>query len=556
MSAPTCIAFTGDQTAEVGCECTRRIEKGQMNRVAPALKIISVISAIAVIGAAYFFLFSLYVPFNMDEFLSYHVLACYYYPLNKLNTFTQACRCHDLAPFGNYYLPIRSNLYVGGSLLSLVYYPLFKLWPSPYSARLLVLIFLFLQAFILHRIFRVNLLLSFILLLFCMPYAFQHMVDTGPIIFHTISIFLVYYLMQRWKLSLKGDSHGSWNYPALIGIVLFLGIYLKLAYFFILPSILILLGYCFFWDEPALGSLLRLKRVKIGGHVLLLIATLCVPSLILLNSRDRDNDRYYSIITRSEKIGISEPGELLSHFWDLCRYLTDPFESAQRIFICPGARMPLGGMLLAGTIIALLIYGITQCRKKGIGYGFIIVNILLFFLALVLMAKTKEEVLMHHVVLCFPFIILAIFYIYSRFRADRFVVWMVAVFLMVNLSLYWHLTTFRSHRYSHPSNARVINLIHERYSNEYVIVIVDWGLYFMQALYGDKNQCVIWIEQWDSREKNTGIKEVLHTTNRKAFFVGFWDSQQKWNIIKQRFPDLVQLKTDIDTGEWIMWYQP
>lgn len=522
-----------------------------MDGIVSARKTIYSLSAIAVIGAVYFYLFSLYVPFSMDEFSSYYILSCAYYPFMKL---AGECGCHALAPFGDHFFPVRTCPYAGGILSCLAYYLLFELWPSPYSARLLDLIFLFLQAFILHRAFKVDLLLSFVLLLFFMPYAFQHMVDTGPIIFHTISVFLVYYMTQKWKRSLKNNLRDSWKYPVLIGMVLFLCIYTKLVYFTLLPGVLILLVYCLFYDEPALGSQLHVRAVKIGGQLLLLCATLGVLGLILFNSRDRDNVKYFFVLTQIKS--IPDPRQFLKHLWELCGYLTNPLRSAERVLMWSSARMTLGGVLLAGTIIALLGYGMAQCRKKGMGYGFIVVNVLLFLLTFISLAKIDGEVIMHHVILCYPFGILAIFYVYSRLSADRFVVWMTALFLIVNLGLYRQATTLPTLRHSDMSNVRVINLINERYSEGYVIVIIDWGLWYMQSVYGAKDQCVVWIDRWDESEPIARLKEILRNTGRKALFVGFWDSQHKWSAVKQHFPDIVPLRTDINTGEWRIWYQP
>ena len=141
-------------------------------------KFLCITILVIAISLGFLFIFSAHVPFSMDEFIQYHALSCLYYPSNNLNTFRESCSVHSLAVFSDCYWPLRSFDYVG-SLPGLIYFPLFYLWPSLYSARFLGLLFLMLQAFCLNRIFKVHFLVAFIGLLTFMPYAFQHVVDTG-----------------------------------------------------------------------------------------------------------------------------------------------------------------------------------------------------------------------------------------------------------------------------------------------------------------------------------------------------------------------------------------
>jgi len=153
------------------------------------LKIAVGFLAVLIIASGFLFWTSKYIPFNMDEFSQYHALGCSYYPNNIYNSFREGCEALDLAPIPNHYYPLRSFEYTG-SVFGLIYYPLFKLWPSPYSARFWGLLMLAVQALLIRKVFKINFILAYLSLLCFMPYAFQHLVDTGAVYFHTLSAFL------------------------------------------------------------------------------------------------------------------------------------------------------------------------------------------------------------------------------------------------------------------------------------------------------------------------------------------------------------------------------
>lgn len=497
---------------------------------------------VVIISLLFLFLFSAYVPFHMDGLGHYHAIMCHYYPLNALNQFREACGQYDLAPVPGHYLPLRTFPYIG-AFPSLVYYPLFRLWPSPYSARLLGLIMLAIQAFLICKLFRVEMALSFIILIFFMPYAFQHIVDFGTLIFQTTAVFFIYYLAQKWKKSFDDNGRHNFKYPFFIGVSLFLGIWTKLSFFALVPGIFVLIAYSFMCGRKILR-----KKLILGAIVLFF--SVAVPALILFNSETRQHEKYYAVLQRDASYMALNPNN------ELIKYIFNPLLSADRIFIIGKGWITVEGFFWAAVIAGLLIFGIRQLYTRKEKYGFVIINVILFLLALFFVIVYPASWAMHHVILSFPFLILALFYIYSKLKENKFIYIFIAAFLIVNCSLYYRLAGLKPYSVAHPSILKISNLLNERYAAKYVFIVVDWGMYYIKALYGKKDQCVLYIGPFDKKEQVEAVKKILGKLQRKALFIGRINGETDLSFIKDNFPGLAELKTDFNTGKWRVLYEP
>lgn len=522
-------------------------------------KLITQIAIIVIVSILLLFIFSSYVPFHMAEFVPYHAIGCSYYPLNALNTFSKSCTVVDLAPITGHYLPLRSFKYIG-SFPSLIYFPLFKLWPSPYSARLLGLAMLAIQAFLLRAIFKTNLPVSFILLLICMPYSFQHIADEGPIAIHTTSIFLLYFLIQRWLISIEIGHKQSWKFSFLIGLVIFLGIWTKISYFFLLPGVFIYICYCIMKNRSIFSSRVKSKLLIKDSMLLLTIAL--TPSFLLLNSTDRDGHKYYEWIANAQNINLKG---LLEHFWDkLAVYIFNPLASAHQIFDVGGGIFTVAGAAFLITVLAMIIYGIKQLCSRKINTEFIFLNIFLSFMTIFLISACPKSDSMHHIVLAYPFIILSLFYIFSKLPNNKVLLILIAVFIWVNITLFFSLAKLggindhcvNCKYYEHKSKLVLNNLLNKRFGDKYVLVNIDWGLYYLKSLYGVRNQCVLFISPFDGPDKVMALKEILIKTKRKAVFIMVKNTEGVFSLIQSNFPDIIELQTDFNSGPYRIWYEP
>ncbi|MDD5439640.1 MAG: hypothetical protein PHS37_05595 [Candidatus Omnitrophica bacterium] len=501
------------------------------------------IAAMIIIAIAFLALFCRYVPFNMDEFYQYHVIMERYYPMSVYNIFMERTSAYDLAIIPNHYLPLRSFHYTG-SFPDLLYYPLFLIWKSPYSARLFGMIMLMIQAVLVNRIFKTDLLCSFITLLAWMPYAFQHIADTGPVSFQTTSVFLIVYLIQRWL----GTKYRL-RYPFIIGIVIFCCLWTKLTYYFLIPAIgIIILFYLYRTIKSGTRNSAGLLM-----HLAVMALAAGIPMILLLWSRDRNGFPFYLQLFKKDFVP-QDPTLAKTHFQWVAQYITNPLSSAHRIFDIPEPVSFAGIVfivLFAGSA-AYGIYYLFRARKDPFPPAIYFIGFALTFAFMVFHPKTWA---MHHIVLSYPFLALTFFGIVSRIKTKKLPALLCAIFFAVNASLYAALPHLTPWPYDHPSKVKLNEFLNRQYADRSVLVVIDWGFYFLKALYGPKSQCVVYITPFNKAKQAEMLKIVLEETGRKALFIGRTDSESDLALIRRYFPDLAELKTDFDTGRWRIWYQ-
>lgn len=162
---------------------------------------------------------------------------------------------------------------------------------------------------------------------------------------------------------------------------------------------------------------------------------------------------------------------------------------------------------------------------------------------------------MHHVVLSFPFLVLTLFAIGSQCKKDKVVWLLVIVFLVVNACLYAGLAQLPHKEKNHPAMVDLNAFLNQEFSGPYVFVVLNWGMYYIKALYGNKDQCVVYIDPLSSQDEVDRLKELLHTTQRKAVFILRRDAGKSLVILRKTFPHLSQADTGMDTGKWLVGYE-
>lgn len=503
------------------------------------------IFVILILASGYTLIFSYYVPYNMDEFYQYHIIAERFYPNNVLNVFAERPSSYDLAPFGDFFLPLRSFHY-SGSISGLLYYPFFLVWRHPISARFFAALFLIFQSVLLYKIFNVRPIAAFLALLAFMPYAFQHTADTGPIVFQTTSIILIFYLLKTW-LEKEGrhDKNTLWIH-LLIAAAIFIAVWVKLSYFFLLVPISLMILY--FAHQVFILDKSKLKRIISQLTVLVFSASL--PIFLLISSSDRLGFPYAIQLLQTDLITPFTPDQ--GTRWSfIVSYLFNPLMAAHRIFeIRPS--ISILGILLLLSVLSFIIIGLKNIKGKK---NFIILNLALFTITLTMTILHPKTWAMHHIVLCFPFLILALFGIGVRTFSVKSVKIAVFIFIALNLAAYIGLTKLRPQESDHPSKIKLNEVINRHFKDNYVIVITDWGFYYIKELYGDKSQCVINLTPLNKAKQIDLLKVILEKYSKKAVFLGRIDSESDYMLIRKAFPDLKEFKTNFDTGKWRVWYE-
>jgi hypothetical protein len=469
--------------------------------------------------------FSLIVPFNMDEFIHYHPLLCHYYPLNALNTFREHCRGYDLnlANTG-VVVPLRSYAY-SGSFPALYYFPLFVLWRSPLSARFLGLVFIAAQAGILARLFRHKFFFVLLGLLSFFPYVFQHLVDTGPVGFHITSIYLLAWFFERWVSSQR------WRYPLLSAIVIFLGIWTKFAYFWLLPGIgiLFLLALVQYYEKVRAANAWRLLMLQYVISALLLLGLVTI--ILLSTTPENPLDRpYLQQLLNSESYSFSE---MMRGAWlrsPVLSVLGNPLQATQRVFVVASANYftLIYSMLLYGSIpLTLLILSLKksappmQIFKPAMLF-------LSFVLTVITIAHTRDAGAMHHAVLAFPFLVLSAFATIDALRTSTFDHILLRklgiraglLFVVLN-AVFFVMFPFQTRGFADdPSKLALHATLNDRaLAKNYIYVVTDWGMYYYQGLFGDKNQSVLYFEPLREPFHVAELQALAHKQGRKLLFM-------------------------------------
>ncbi len=317
-----------------------RHRQGQAD-LSPAVRRRALAALLAVLLLAAAFLSPRAIPYDMDEFAPFHALGCAAHPLSRqFQAFREGCQAYGLRPpLLPVALPLRSYLYIG-SLPVLPFYPFWRILDDPVAVRVQGALFLLVALFLAARLLAVPLptvaLAAFVFPLF--PGSF--LVDTGP-----VGLSLVLLLSA---LILVRHAAGSGSRSALAagaaGFLCFLGVWTKPVFAWSLPAA-VAYGVAQSVGRPPRRSL---------KAALAFLASLALPSSLLLLSQTAEGARYYEVLSVG-RFSLA-PESLGTVAASLLAYLWNGSSLAPRsVFFPPSLidRLPLalaGGILLAGLV--------------------------------------------------------------------------------------------------------------------------------------------------------------------------------------------------------------
>ena len=87
--------------------------------------------------------------------------------------------------------------------------------------------------------------------------------------------------------------------------------------------------------------------------------------------------------------------------------------------------------------------------------------------------------------------------------------WVVlAIFILLNSYAYFHFSSFPVKSYDDQSKKEVHEILSdEMLSSDYIYVVLDWGMYTYQALYGNRNQTVLYFPGINSLGSEYTLKQ-------------------------------------------------
>lgn len=507
-------------------ECRRRLSLAR-DAVLRVLRRIAIIAAYLAPTLLIVFLLHKIVPYEGDEFSQYHPILCRYYPLNALNTFTDGCDVYALHVLGtSLVLPLRSFYYVG-SFPSLIYLPLFLLWKSPMSARWLGLLFLTAESWILGRLFRIKQRDIFAGLLLFFPYMFAHAVDTGPVAFQLLSLFLLAFLFRRWTRTLQS------RYPLLVALVLFCGVWTKLVYILLLPGIaaLFVLSVYEEWGRMIEDHTMKkfwTQALWCGALFTALTAVLLCSTGVL----EQGNGMYGQELLRGGDAWSLQ--DLESRFDRIyaVQVLVNPYGAAHRIFQVWNVPV-ITGIYDALTFFALpllIILGFFLIPSEWKRLNRAAIFYAVFGCTLLLIVRVKISWAIHHVILAFPFLILSALAFFEalvltdetrRATALRRITQLVVLCLLIVNVIVTVSFAFEPTQSNNDRSKLAVEqvLADPMLAQRYLYVATHWSVYFSQALYGDRRQGVLYLHPLNSSDQIQALKELAASQRRKLLFL-------------------------------------
>ncbi|MDD5556358.1 MAG: hypothetical protein PHN82_03805 [bacterium] len=463
----------------------------------------------------------------------------------------------------NWYLPLRSYSYVG-SITSWLYYPLFIIWPSPHSIRLLGVIALGIEAVIVGRLCGYGTFKTFLFMLLFMPYSNQHVIDSGPSAWQIVCILLIIAMTGKWVDALAAGRARALRYILSSVLLVAMGIWIKLSFLFFLPIIPLFVLYHIARDRTAMARPSVQRRFLAHATGAILVTGVLVG--VLLNARVRMGDkRYYEIseiILRDWVEHHQTDYTPWNQFVYISRYFTNPLQSANMYFRIERT-VSLSGVLLLACIVSWLGCGTVVLRRRREPIGFIAVNMVAILLYVLVVAFAPAAVHMHHLVPGYPFIILPMVYVLARSKGNPMVAALLAAFIALNLWQFFKFNRLAPGGWEDEQAMALVprfgalNRALNSYSGRYVFVHTDWGFYHLKTLYGPRDQCNVAAWPLDSEEGLHQVRRICDLTGRRPMFLRMRErSGTDLAFLEEHFPGIVPMTFGFDECLWGVWYEP
>jgi hypothetical protein len=502
-----------------------------------------------VAAAAVFALFRRFVPLNMDEFVSYQTIVALHFPNSAENVFCSTNASFYLKVLDRITLPLLTYDYIG-SLSALLYTPLYLAWPSPDSARLEGIIALFLQALVLARLFRFRAAPVFCCLLFFVPYSFVHLADTGPVAFQTTSVFVVCYLLRAWLLSRNPRRRAGLLLGA--GLTIGLGCWVKPTYFFVSAGLATLAI-----STLAIALVRRpAERIRRLAEYGLLFFSAALSATLVYEAKHPNGGAYLPVITGNFVPGQVQFAGLATRLQEnVLHFLYRPLDATLSCFdfVPP---LPVAEVLIwlaTGALVAgsLRSRGGRPRHRREIWLNWTLCAVALLLVATNLYAKS-----MHHAVLAYPFAILAVARAVQTSVGPSVRI-AVAVFVVLHGVLFLRFPVmYEQARRNGDGKAYVTELNAELNRTEAdgaVIACVDWGIYFVKALYGPRSQVVLFLCRTDDDTQLDRAAAIARRLHRNLAVVGLADNQPVRERLRTGFPHVAERPAGAGNNPWRIW---
>lgn len=497
--------------------------------------------------------FSAVVPLQDDELMHYRLLRCMQ-PGTAISPHDDCTGFWDLNLFGTgLMLPLRVFWY-SGVPPAFFYAPLYAVWHSYDSARFLGALFLLLQAWLLGRAYALRTWWAFGALLLFFPYAVQHLADTGPVGYAITSVYVLHALFRRWA------AQGRLRWGMASAVVVALGIWIKLVYLWLVPG-LAMLWLLAMRDAPVAR---RTRMAVQAAMTTMLVALLLLPFLLSTDPYQPGRLVVLEQLTGAQTYGL---WHLLTHAADIPAFqlLAHPLAAVHRLFVLPPAGLFDGSISLLLYVVTPLCAALIALCKRGPARHDALRSLWFlaaFWITMLCIARARQTWAMHHVILAFPFLILAVCELLSAVRkcgalARRRLTVFATLFAVANLGLYAALPRMTPRSETDWSRTAVHKVLSsDVLSHRYIYVTLDLGMYFYQTTFGPWHQMSIFREPFHQEWQGEQLKEFSSRSGRKLLF--YYDTKAHMSDMEllQRMFTLRRCAAIPEDAVWQVLYEP
>jgi hypothetical protein len=455
------------------------------------------------------------IPYNMDEFVHYHALGCATAELSRhLPLIRDGCGYYDLSlPFTFTPLPLRSYAYIG-SLPSLPFYPLWRVVRDPVAARLQGAIFFLLWLWLATRLLRVRPVALVTASLVFPLFLATFVVDEGPVGLSAL-LFVGALLATRRSLDTT-ERRGAVGWAVLAGLLLFLGLWVKLVFAWWLPALAVFAFEDFRRRSVPTGEGVR----RHTGAILAGLLALLLPTLVLLASVGRDG-RPYAVALRGSGVS-TEPDAVEAVAIGLGRYVADASLVAPRNLALPSWPVDVLPAVLSAAILGLGLWG-TGRRREMAGWA------ALSALTFGLVASSSHSRWPHHFAFPLLLLVLALATALDGFRPRaRLAVATLAAVFWATLAV--RLPAATSPADSSAEKDQLLALVRARgLDRESLQLHTSWGTYYIAQLFGDPVRLLVYMRGApDDPRRLEEARALARARGRKVLLI----SARRWERVQ------------------------
>jgi hypothetical protein len=457
------------------------------------------------------------VPYNMDEFVHYQALGCASAERSReLPPIRDGCGWFDLRlPFTTTPLPLRSYAYIG-SLPSLPFYPFWRAIQDPVAARVQGAVFFLLWLWLAARLLRVG-GPSIVTASLAFPvFLAAFVVDEGPV--GLSALLLVSALLLARRSLEAGSRRVEIAWAVLAGLVLFLGLWVKLVFAWWLPAFAAFAFVEVRRRSPSVAEASRRRR----SAILAGSAAVLLPTLVLLASTDREG-RPYAAASRWSGVS-AEPEAVGTVAAGLARYVVDASLVVPRNLALPS--WPVTDAVPAVLAVALLGFGRWRGRgRRGEVAGWTA----LAGLTLGFVASSGHSRWPHH--FAFPLLLL----VFALALSLEGLPPRGRLAAAAAVALFWGTLAVRLPSATGPVDAspdkdRLLAAVREEGLDRSTLQLhSSWGTYYIAQLFGDPERMVVYARRAvEDPERLRQVADVARGVGRPVLLF----SSRRWDRLQ------------------------